>query len=337
MHAGNNLYELKNLLQGTTGKAFVLCDENTLQYCYQEFTEQLGQQLQTIVLPAGEAAKSLRNCELIWKQLLQEQAAKDSLLINLGGGVIADIGGFAAATYKRGISYVNVPTSLLAMVDAATGGKTGVNFEHFKNILGIIQQPALVAIHIPFLKTLPKAHLKNGFAEMLKHALISSKDETMTIIQNKAFLDAIDESSIIKSLAVKEAIVAKDPTEKGLRKVLNLGHTVGHAIEFVAQENGYAMLHGEAVALGLIAALKLSVRKLTLAHHEAQEVIDFIKSHYNIPVWLQDHHSGILQAIRQDKKNTQQQINMVLLKTIGQAQYDIPCSIQEIEEVLIEM
>lgn len=337
MQASNNFSELKNLLNTIAGKAFVLCDENTYKHCYQPFCEEIGRKLQTIVLPAGEETKSLSNCEIIWKQLLQAQAAKDALLINLGGGVITDIGGFAAATYKRGISYVNVPTSLLAMVDAASGGKTGINFEHFKNIIGVIQQPAMVLIHFPFLNTLPPAHIKNGFAEMLKHALISSKEETMAIIQNKTFLAAIDESSILKSLAIKEAIVAKDPSEKGLRKVLNLGHTVGHAIEFVAQENGYAILHGEAVAIGLIAALNLSVRKLNFNKSEADSIIQLIRLHYPTPSWLKNHHTGLINAIQQDKKNAHQSIRMVLLEELGKPVYDVKCSINEIEQILEDL
>jgi len=334
MKASSNFSELKNLLNSITGKAFVLCDENTYKYCYQSFCEQIGQQLQTILLPAGEETKSMANCEYIWKQLLQEQAAKDTLLINLGGGVITDIGGFAAATYKRGINYVNVPTSLLAMVDAASGGKTGVNFEHFKNIIGVIQQPALVVIHPSFLETLPEKHLKSGFAEMLKHALLSSKEEVEAILSNTEFPPLLNETSILKSLAVKEAIVSKDPNEKGLRKVLNLGHTFGHAIEYVAQENGYEILHGEAVALGLIAALKLSVIKLGFNKTEAQAIINFIKLHYPSPAWLKEHHTNIIEAVNQDKKNTNHSLRMVLLEEVGKPVYDVVCSTEEILMVL---
>jgi 3-dehydroquinate synthase len=334
MKANSNFSDLKNLLNSITGKAFVLCDENTYKYCYQSFCEQIGQQLQTIVLPSGEETKSMAYCEYIWKQLLQEQAAKDALLINLGGGVITDIGGFAAATYKRGINYVNVPTSLLAMVDAASGGKTGINFEHFKNIIGVIQQPALVLVYIPFLRTLPTAHIKNGFAEMLKHALLSSREEVEAMLSSTEFPPLLNEASILKNLAVKEAIVAKDPNEKGLRKVLNLGHTVGHAIEYVAQENGYEILHGEAVVIGLIAALNLSVSKLNFSKTEADSIIQFIRLHYPTPTWLKEHHSALIDAIQQDKKNAHQSIRMVLLEELGKPVYDVVCSKEEILMVL---
>jgi 3-dehydroquinate synthase len=220
------------------------------------------------------------------------------------------------------------------MVDAATGGKTGINFEHFKNIIGVIQQPALVVIHPSFLETLPEKHIKNGFAEMLKHALLSSKQEVEAILSNTEFSPLLSEASILKSLAVKEAIVANDPNEKGLRKVLNLGHTLGHAIEYVAQENGFEILHGEAVALGLIAALKLSVIKLNFGKSEADVIIKFIQLHYPTPIWLKDHHIGIIEAVKQDKKNTHQRIKMVLLEELGKPVYDVICSKEEILMVL---
>lgn len=337
MQINRDFSDLKKLLQSKTGKAFVLCDENTYQYCYQKFTEQIGQQLQTIILPAGEASKSLGNCELIWKHLLQEQATKDTLLINLGGGVITDIGGFAAAAYKRGIKYINIPTSLLAMVDAAYGGKTGVNFEHYKNSIGVFHQPEIVIIHGPFLQTLAPRHIKNGYAEMLKHAILKGNQELQQCLQIKDLARQINQDFILQSLAIKAAVVQQDPTEKGLRKILNLGHTLGHAIEYVALENNYDLLHGEAIAIGLVVALKLSVKKLNFESKDAEVIIDYICTHYQIPNWLANHHSSILKAVMQDKKNTEQQINMVLIKSIGKPQYDIPCSIQEIEAVLKEM
>jgi 3-dehydroquinate synthase len=273
----------------------------------------------------------------VWQTLLDEQAGRDALLINLGGGVVSDIGGFVAATYKRGIKYVNVPTSLLAMVDAATGGKTGVNFRGLKNIIGVIQPPELVIIHTPFLKTLPNQHLKNGFAEMLKHALLEGSEELHLLINNVDIHAFYNDDIILKSLAIKEAIVAQDPNETGLRKILNLGHTIGHAIEFAAQKNANNILHGEAVALGLIAALKLSVTKLNFNQNEAGAIIDFIRKHYPTPTWLNICHKALLDAVLQDKKNNDQQIKMVLLKAIGQPVYDVSCTLQEIENVLLEI
>ncbi len=328
---------LVNLLQSSGGKHFVLCDENTYQHCYDLFCNQIGYTGAPIILKPGEAQKNITTCEFVWQTLLEQQAGKDAILINLGGGVVSDIGGFVAATYKRGIKYVNVPTSLLAMVDAATGGKTGVNFKGFKNIIGVIQQPEMVIIHTPFLKTLPAQHLKNGFAEMLKHALLNGSEDLYLLISNKDINFYFNEDIILKSLAIKEAIVAQDPDEKGLRKTLNLGHTIGHAIEFAAQENGNNILHGEAVALGLIAALNLSVTKMNFNQNEANEIITFIRKHYPTPTWLRASHKSILEAVWQDKKNNHHQIKMVLLQAIGQAVYDVSCTVEEIEKVLMEI
>ncbi len=330
-------YDLVNLLQNSSGKHFVLCDENTYKDCYNTFCKLIGLNIQSIVIKEGESQKNLDTCEHVWQTLLDEQAGRDALLINLGGGVVSDIGGFVAATYKRGIKYVNVPTSLLAMVDAATGGKTGVNFRGLKNIIGVIQPPELVIIHTPFLKTLPNQHLKNGFAEMLKHALLEGREELHLLINNVDIHAFYNDDIILKSLAIKEAIVAQDPNETGLRKILNLGHTIGHAIEFAAQENANNILHGEAVALGLIAALKLSVTKMNFNQNEADAIIDFIRKHYPTPTWLNLCHKALLDAVLQDKKNNHQQIKMVLLKAIGQPVYDVSCTLQEIENVLMEI
>jgi 3-dehydroquinate synthase len=328
---------LINFLQNSGGKHFVLCDENTFANCYHEFCKQVGEPMQPIVIKVGETQKNINTCELVWQTLLEHQAGKDAILINLGGGVVSDIGGFVAATYKRGIKYVNVPTSLLAMVDAATGGKTGVNFKHLKNIIGVIKQPEMVMIHVPFLKTLPTQHLRNGFAEMFKHALLKGTQEVTHLMNEIDITQHFNEKVILKSLAIKEAIVAQDPTEKGLRKILNLGHTIGHAIEFASQEAGEEILHGEAVALGLIAAIKLSVIKMNFDHIEAENIIKFIRIHYTTPSWIRLNHRAILQAVLQDKKNSEQQINMVLLQAAGKPFCDVICTVEEIEKVLIEI
>lgn len=329
--------ELNKWLQSSSGKHYILCDENTYQHCYEIFCEHTGIRIKPIVIKAGEAEKNLSTCEIIWQFLIDDHAGKDALLINLGGGVISDIGGFVAATYKRGIKYANVPTSLLAMVDAASGGKTGINYKHFKNIIGLIQQAEMLLIHVPFLKTLPAQQLKNGFAEMLKHAIINGKEQTNEILTIHNFEHFLSKEAILKSLSIKENIVAQDPNEKGLRKVLNFGHTIGHGIEYTAILNGYEMLHGEAVALGLIAALKLSVLKLNFNESDAETLIKFIRSHYQTPRWLQTHRAAILEAVLQDKKNSQQQIRMVLLQEIGKPVFDVNCSLEEIENIIKEI
>lgn len=337
MQAKTDFSSLIKLLKAHAGKHVVMCDENTFKHCYEPFCALIEERVHPVVIKAGEVQKSVSTCEFIWQKLIELKADKDALLLNLGGGVVSDIGGFAAATFKRGISYVNVPTTLLAMVDAASGGKTGINFSHLKNSIGIIQQPELVVIHTPFLNTLPPQHLKNGFAEMLKHALLSGSEAVEELLASDDLETQLNEKNILKSLAVKEAIVAQDPSEKGLRKILNFGHTVGHAIEFAALDKGHEILHGEAVALGMIAALKLSVLKLNFNMNDAESIIKFIRNNYPTAAWIKDNYNTILEAIVQDKKNSNQEIKLVLLEEVGKPVYDIPCSLQEIEAVLMEV
>jgi 3-dehydroquinate synthase len=328
---------LVNLLNDSKGQHFVLCDENTYKHCYPIFSQLIGKQIPPIIIQTGEEHKSIATCELIWQKLLKEHADKHTVLINLGGGVISDIGGFVAASYKRGINFVNVPTSLLAMVDAAFGGKTGINFMHFKNIIGLIYLPKMVILHTPFLNTLPQKHILNGFAEMIKHALIANNAQFEWYLTMSDIAACINKKSILESLAIKENIVAQDLTEKKLRKALNFGHTLGHAIEFASQQKGEEILHGEAVAIGMIAALKLSVKKLGFEAHKAKQIMAFILKYYHIPQWLKGCENDIFNAVIQDKKNREQQIRMVLLQDIADPKYDIKCTLHEIEEVWKEI
>ena len=337
MKAKTDFEELISFVQYSKGQCYVLCDENTFKHCYEVFCRLIAFPVQPIVIKAGEAQKNIATCEFIWQKLIDNKADKNACIINLGGGVVSDIGGFVAATYKRGIKYINVPTSLLAMVDAATGGKTGINLGHFKNMIGLIQQPEMVVLHAPFLNTLPKKHLKNGFAEMLKHAILNGKDALNELTLNKDITPQLNEKVILKSLAIKEDIVAQDPQEKGHRKILNFGHTIGHAIEYAAQENGCEILHGEAVAIGMIAALKLSVLKLEFDCNEADLVINFIRSHFSTPAWISANHNKIINAILQDKKNSNQEINMVLLADYGKPVFDVVCTLDEIAKILLEL
>lgn len=335
MRTQNSFHQLHEIIESVTGKVFLLCDENTYFHCYEQLIQNLKVRIYPIVIKPGENEKNLQTCTYIWNILTTENADKQALLINLGGGVITDIGGFVAATYKRGIKYINVPTSLLAMVDAASGGKTGVNFNHLKNMIGVIYPPKLVVIHEPFLKTLPPQHLKNGFAEMLKHALLSNEEELNQIINSSHINLYLTTDNILNSLSIKEKIVAQDPNENGLRKVLNLGHTIGHAIESVAMQIGVNILHGEAVAVGLIVMIKLSVSKMNFDPIKAQKITHYIYSNYSVPNWLLEQKSILLKATLQDKKNSHNQIKMVLLKDVGHPVYDINCTIDEIEFALM--
>ena len=337
MPTTNSFHQLQDLIKSVTGKIFVLCDENTYFHCYEQLIQNIEVPVYPIIIRPGENEKNLQTCTYIWNILMAENADKNAILVNLGGGVITDVGGFVAATYKRGINYINVPTSLLAMVDAASGGKSGVNFNHLKNIIGVIYPPQLVVIHEAFLKTLSPQHLKNGFVEMLKHALLSNENDLNQIINCGIINNYINTNTILHSLSIKNKIVAQDPLEQGPRKVLNLGHTLGHAIESVAMQIGANILHGEAVAVGIIIMLELSVLKLNFDPVKAQKIIDFIYLNYSVPNWTKEHKSSLIKATLQDKKNSHNQIKMVLLEDIGQAVYDIHCHTDEIEAAIMSL
>jgi len=228
------------------GQLFVLTDTHTKEYCLPLLGNFIGQTpYHLLVLEAGEKSKNLISVQVVWDFLLKHRATRQALLINLGGGMITDLGGFAAATYMRGIRFVNIPTTLLAMVDASSGGKTGFDYQGVKNVIGTFTQPVTTLIHPDFLRTLPVEELLSGFAEMLKHALIASQEEWVKLLQlaqeelpQAQFVEALDSTGALQaSIAIKEEVVAQDPREAGLRKILNFGHTVGHAIESVAIEN----------------------------------------------------------------------------------------------------
>ena len=234
---------LSNLPQG---QLFVLTDSHTTEYCLPLLAEFIGDMpYHLLTLEAGERSKTLASVQRVWDFLLQHRATREALLINLGGGMVTDLGGFAAATYMRGIRFVNIPTTLLAMVDASSGGKTGVDYQGIKNVIGTFTPPLATLIHPPFLLTLPATELLSGFAEMLKHALIASPEEWIKLLQltqqelpQAQFVQALSERGFLhNSIAIKEQIVAQDPREAGMRKILNFGHTVGHAIESAALHN----------------------------------------------------------------------------------------------------
>ena len=234
---------LSNLPQG---QLFVLTDSHTTEYCLPLLAEFIGDMpYHLLTLEAGERSKTLTSVQRVWDFLLQHRATREALLINLGGGMITDLGGFAAATYMRGIRFVNIPTTLLAMVDASSGGKTGIDYNGIKNGIGTFTQPLATLIHPNFLRTLPATELLSGFAEMLKHALIASPEEWIRLLQlaqeelpQAQFVAALSERGLLhNSIAIKEQVVAQDPREAGMRKILNFGHTIGHAIESAALEN----------------------------------------------------------------------------------------------------
>lgn len=315
-------------------KIFVLTDQNVAQHVL-PLIGSLADFPAFIITP-GEHNKNLNTATEVWQFLTQNKASRKSLLINLGGGVITDLGGFAASTYKRGMAFINIPTTLLSQVDAAIGGKTGVNFHNYKNLVGTFTQPLYVLVNPLFLKTLPFQHFRAGFAEMVKHALLSSPTDWQLI---KSFdLENIDyeflKTLIHNSIKTKLHYVQQDPYEKNFRKALNFGHTIAHALETYFLDRQMPILHGEAVAIGLIAEIYLSNQKFLFDFNKVLEISAFISKNfpsYDIP--YQDYEQ-ILSIMTHDKKNAFGNVNFTLLKDIGEPQINQVCSKSNIIESL---
>lgn len=312
-------------VQGKYSQVFILVDENTKKYCLPLI--QLDA-YKTIEIKSGEQQKNIETCQFIWQTLINHQADRKALLINLGGGVITDMGAFAASCFKRGIDYLNVPTTLLAMVDAAVGGKTGVNFGHIKNSIGLFNHHAISLIDSQFLHTLSNRHLINGKAEMLKHGLIADKNHWLAV-QQSTISDAL---LIEQSIKIKEKIVLEDPYEKGIRKVLNFGHTIGHAIESFALDNKLDILHGEAVLLGMYYESKLSSKLNILDKESADTIQKQILAIITKPNWIAEKE--LIGYMLNDKKNESEQIQFTLLKAIGKAVFNQIVPNRLIKEVL---
>ena len=327
---------LPRFLQRQTYSGYhVLVDENTERHCLPLLRAAApGLDFRTIVIPAGEAHKHLATCENIWRQLMQQGASRNALLVNLGGGVIGDMGGFCAATFKRGMSFLQIPTTLLSQVDASIGGKLGVDFSGIKNSIGVFRNPAAVLIDPAFYRTLPADEVRSGFAEIIKHALIYDASQWATL-RTIGELSAVDWSDVlVPSLSVKRAIVQQDPFERGLRKALNFGHTIGHAVEGYALEHGPAMLHGEAVALGIIAESFLSHRAGLLSDTELSEIVQFVRTTYPNYAFPKSIYPDLLRRMRQDKKNRGTEINFTLVGPIGSCHTDRTADEAAIEAAL---
>ena len=333
--------ELQGFMQGLSyDKLFVLTDENTKRYCYPVVRDilGLGSDASLVTIQAGDTHKNLESLSQIWAFLSDNGATRHSVLLNIGGGMVTDIGGFAGATFKRGIRTVNVPTTLMASVDAAVGGKTGINFNGLKNEVGAFYQPLCVFIDCNFLKTLDRENILSGYAEMMKHALISSMERYASVFlydidtMNFGYLNRLVEQSV----AVKEEIVLQDPKEQGIRKALNFGHTVGHAIESAAIAGGMEMYHGEAVAYGMVAELYLSVRKMGFDRQRYEAIRRFIQATYlpYVPVAGAEELYGLM---LHDKKNEREGVNFSLLRAPGLFEVNCYCSREEILEALKEI
>ncbi len=303
---------------------FILMDENSKKHCKKKLLEDFPilAHAGEILIKSGEKNKNLETCNKIWLKLIANHADRHSLLINLGGGVITDLGGFAAASYKRGIAFCNVPTSLLGMIDAAIGGKTGLDYDGMKNVIGSFSFAENTYIDSQFLSTLPERHMRSGFAELLKIALVSDKLLWKKLkLQNiKDIMDHPD--LIIKAVTLKNNIVKDDPFEKNVRKKLNFGHTIGHAVEsYSLLHDKKPLLHGEAVAIGMICESWISKKKKYLSGSEMDEII-YKLFKYTLSYKFKTDVEGILKLMRDDKKNSGQKINFTLLNLIGDAKID---------------
>jgi 3-dehydroquinate synthase len=317
-------------------RIFVLCDENTIGKCFPVIQHFFAEAVHKIVIPAGERNKNIHSCVRVWEHMHQSGGDRNSLLINLGGGMITDLGGFAAATYLRGIKYLNIPTSLLGMVDASTGGKTGIDLGSYKNTIGTFTFPEIVFIDPLFLDTLPYRYLKDGIAEMLKHGLISSANLWTTLASEIKSNSATEISSLLKekiillldeSIRIKATVTSIDPFEKGIRKILNFGHTIGHAIEtYSLRHNTDPLSHGEAVAAGMICETFLSGKLSGLSAMEQEEITSAISSFYPWCKMPEDSFHDILQLTRFDKKAENGKNHFTLLNKIGEAVTDRDCS-----------
>lgn len=318
-------------------RIFVLTDENTAKHCLPLINclpALCG--AHNIVVGQGENNKDINALAAIWQNLCNNGATRRSLLINLGGGMITDLGGFAAATFKRGIDFINIPTTLLAMVDAGVGGKTGINFNGLKNEVGVFRNARFVLTNTNFLKTLDEKNIRSGYAEMLKHGLTGTTEQWAELLEYDLARHDTDllRDMVSASVEVKIRIVEKDPQERGLRKALNLGHTVGHALESFTMTGGKPIPHGYAVAYGLVCELYLCVIKTGFPTEKMRQTVNFIKEYYGqMPMTCNDY-DDLLSLMRHDKKNVGGKMNFTLLADIGDIRIDQNATDEEIREAL---
>ena len=331
----NSLQELSAFLtQKKYSKVFVLVDTNTEIQCLPTLQKALGSiEFDLIEVTPGEENKNIDFCIGIWRMLLDFGADRNSIIINLGGGVITDMGGFAASTFKRGIDFVQVPTTLLSQVDASVGGKTGIDMENVKNIIGTFTQPKAVYIHTPFLKTLSDRELRSGYAEVIKHGLIY--DVSLFKKLKEIVPKDLNDEIIYRSIEIKNEVVINDPFEKGLRKILNYGHTIGHAVEsYSLKHDKVPLLHGEAIAIGFICEAYLSQKRNGLKEEELSVIVDTIRTTYPAYKLNKSNYPDLIDIMKNDKKNNAGQISFSLLSQIGKCSYDIYCTEEEIVESL---
>jgi len=336
IYFGNNAYEKLStyILNNKFSSVITIVDSNTKDLCLPLLVEKLDTKisLKVIQFDSGELNKNINTCCDIWKSMTLFGVDRNSLIINLGGGVVTDLGGFVSSTYKRGIKFVNIPTTLLSMVDASIGGKTGIDFNEAKNQIGTLSFAEMIIIDTDYLKSLPTEEINSGTAEMFKHGLISSKKYweklqkiDLTIINNL-------EKLIYKSIQIKNSIVALDPIEKNIRKSLNFGHTLGHAIESYSLKNNKLrpLLHGEAIAIGMVLEAYLANKVSGLSVKELEEIKGVFRSKFDLIDFDSKEIISINELLIHDKKNSHGNINFTLLKSIGEYVID-----QKVDEKLI--
>lgn len=336
IHFETQLAALSEILTSDKySKVFVFADGNTSELCLPLFQEMLGDYtgFDLIETDPGEENKNIDFCIGIWKTLLDFEADRKCLMINLGGGVITDMGGFVASTYKRGIDFINIPTTLLSQVDASVGGKTGIDVDNVKNMVGTFALPQSVFIETSFLKSLPKRELLSGFAEMIKHGLIV--DKTYYEDLKKTDYQEITAQAIYRSVQIKNEVVTEDPHERGLRKILNYGHTIGHAIEtYSLIKDKKPLTHGEAIAIGMICEGYLSVKNNTLSEVELADISTYILELYPGYHIKKESFNQLMEFMQSDKKNENGQIMFSLLSKIGACDFNCRVSTMDILESL---
>jgi 3-dehydroquinate synthase len=330
--------ELRKIVQKyPSGKLFLFTDRSVASHCLSLIQNVLCEfSIQIVTIAPGEENKNIQSVLQIWDFLSNNGADRKSLLINIGGGMLTDLGGFAASTFKRGLDFVNIPTTLLAQVDASLGGKTGFNFNGLKNEIGVFMEPNTVIINTNFLKTIDRKNFLSGYAEMLKHGLIHSRehwDELMNFDIEDIDYEALQEI-IAHSVAVKEKHVLNDLTEQNIRKALNFGHTIGHAFESYALKSGKPILHGYAVVYGMIAELYLSVKKCGLKMEDLKTISDWMVKKYGKFEIHENDFEPLYQLMTHDKKNEGKRINFTLIPEIGKVEINVDCPKESIIEAL---
>jgi 3-dehydroquinate synthase len=317
-------------------RPIIIADENTFEFCWPKVlgsSDKLNE-AEIIQLESGEEHKNLEVCTQVWMALSEMKLSRNDVIINLGGGVITDLGGFVANTFKRGVSFIQVPTSLLAMVDASVGGKVGVDLAGLKNLVGNFATPELVIIDVDFLDSLPLKQLKCGYAEVLKHGLISDKSYWAEAIADEEItLDKV-KKLVYRSVDIKNSIVVNDFTEQGDRKKLNFGHTIGHALETHFLGSEQPLLHGEAVAIGMIVESWLSAESGFIGQDEFKALRDQLLKWYTVPQVSSDVYPELLEIMRNDKKNIGGKINFTFLDAIGTARINQTATEEKILEAL---